>query len=88
VGRTNREGRADRVGRADAAPTTGPTRQAAARERAAAPNECRLAQETGPGRAGRGAHPRRPPTRRSPRAARGNVRKRPYLYIARRKKSC
>src|SRR5690606_18795061 len=55
VGRTDREGRTYREGRAAAAPTTGPTRQAAARERAAAPTECRALRETGPRWAGRGA---------------------------------
>src|SRR5690606_23129606 len=78
VGRTDREGRTYREGRAAAAPTTRPTRQAAAREGAAAPNECRALRETGRRRAGRGAHPRRPPARRSPRAARASVRGRPY----------
>src|SRR5690606_8263744 len=55
VGRTDREGRTYREGRAAAAPTTGPTRQAAARERAAAPTECRALRETGPRWGGRGA---------------------------------
>src|SRR5690606_6266024 len=87
VGRTDREGRTYREGRAAAAPTTGPTRQAAARERAAAPTECRALRETGPRWGGRGAHPRRPPTRRSPRAARGSVRLRPYIYSALGEKS-
>src|SRR5690606_32227929 len=72
---------------AAAAPTTRPTRRAAARERAAAPTECRALRETGPRWAGRGAHPRRPPTRRSPRAARGSVRLRPYIYSALGEKS-
>src|SRR5690606_4661174 len=87
VGRTDREGRTHREGRAGAEPTTRPTPHAAAREGAAGLNECRLAQETGPRWAGRGAHPRRPPTRRSPRAARGSVRLRPYIYSALGEKS-